>query len=153
MRKMLICLILMAMAATPAMAQTLGVGGVFTITLPDDLQAVKISEEEKANGLLLDMEGETLEAVAYVYEPDPSYVRTLDEVYDNYLAEQQEGYYASVAIDEINGVRMIVYSTEEGTVGAYTMTEDGRAYEFIMIAKQDSALDAAKAAIESIRAA
>jgi hypothetical protein len=98
------------------------------------------------------MEGETLEAVAYVYEPDPSYARTLDEVYDNYLAEQQEGYYTSVAIDEFNGVRMIVYATEEGTVGAYTMKDDGRAFEFIMIAKQDSALDAAKSAIESIRA-
>jgi len=153
MRTMLICLILVGLIAAPAMAQTLGVSDAFTIALPDDLQAVETSEEDKASGLLLDMEGETLEAVAYVYEPEPSYTRTLDEVYDNYLAEQQEGYYASVAIDEMNGVRMIVYTTEEGTVGAYTMTEDGRAYEFIMICKKESALDAAKAAIESIRAA
>lgn len=152
MRKMLVCLILTALLATPALAQTLSVGG-YAITLPDDLQAVEMSEEDKASGLLLDMEGQTLQAVAYVYEPDPSYARTLDEVYDNYLAEQQEGYYASVAIDENDGVRMIVYTTEEGTVGAYMLAEDGRAYEFIMIAKQDGALDAAKAAINSIRAA
>jgi hypothetical protein len=141
----------MALVASPALAQTLNVDS-YTITLPDDLQAAETNEEDKADGLLLDMEGETLEAVAYVYEPDPSYARTLDEVYDNYLAEQQEGYYTSVAIDEFNGVRMIVYATEEGTVGAYTMKDDGRAFEFIMIAKQDSALDAAKSAIESIRA-
>lgn len=152
MRKMLICLILMALVASPAMAQTLSVDA-YSITLPDDLQAVEISDEDKADGLLLDMAGETLQAVAYVYEPDPTYTRTLDEVYDNYLAEQQEGYYTSVAIDEFSGVRMIVYATEEGTVGAYTMKEDGRAYEFIMICSQDSALDAAKAAIESIRTA
>jgi methyl-accepting chemotaxis protein len=79
--------------------------------------------------------------------------RTLDEVYEEYIAYQQEGFFSSVAIDEINGERMIVYTTEQGTVGAYTMKADGRAFEFIMICSQDSALDAAKAAIESIRAA
>jgi len=152
MRKLFICLILMALVASPAMAQTLSVDS-YAITLPDDLKAVEMNAEDKADGLLLDMVGETLEAVAYVYEPDPTYARTLDEVYDNYLAEQQEGYYSSVAIDTINDVRMIVYATEEGTIGAYTMKEDGRAYEFIMICHQDSALDAAKAAIESIKAA
>ena len=102
---------------------------------------------------VLTMESDALRVVAYVYEPDPTYAHTLDEVYDNYLAEQQEGYYTSVAIDTINDVRMIVYATEEGTIGAYIMKDDGRAYEFIMICTADSALDAAKAAIESIKAA
>lgn len=152
MRKLFVCLILMALIVSPAMAQTLNVDS-YTITLPDDLQPGEMNEEDKADGLLMDMVGETLEAVAYVYEPDPTYTRTLDEVYDNYLAEQQEGYYSSVAIDEINGVRMIVYTTEEGTIGSYIMKDDGRALEFIMIAKEDSALDAAKTAIESIQAA
>ena len=152
MRKLFVCLILMALIVSPAMAQTLNVDS-YTITLPDDLQPGEMNEEDKADGLLMDMVGETLEAVAYVYEPDPTYTRTLDEVYDNYLAEQQEGYYSSVAIDEINGVRMIVYTTEEGTIGSYIMKDDGRAFEFIMIAKEDSALDAAKTAIESIQAA
>ena len=152
MRKLFICLILMVLVASPAMAQTLSVD-TYAITLPDDLQAMEITDEDKADGLLMDMTGETLEAVAYVYEPDPTYAHTLDEVYDNYLAEQQEGYYTSVAIDTINDMRMIVYATEEGTVGAYTMKDDGRAYEFIMICTADSALDAAKAAIESIKAA
>jgi hypothetical protein len=45
---------------------------------------------------------------------------------------------------------MIVYDIDEGTVGAITIAADGKTYEFILICEQDSAREAAKAAVESI---
>ncbi len=153
MRKILLCLAVLALIAVPALAQTASVDGAFTITLPDELKPVEMTEEDKADGLRLDMENDALRAVAYIYEPDPTYTSTLDETYENYLADQQEGFYANVAIKDINGTRMIVYNIDDDTSGAITITSSGYTYEFIMICEQESARDAAKAAIESIKAA
>lgn len=153
MRKMLLCLVLMCLVAVPALAQTADVDGKFTVTLPDDMQAVALTDEDKADGLMVEMANDALRFVSYFYEPDPTYTPTLDEMNENYLADQQEGFYESVAIEELGGVRMIVYDTGEGTIGAITILEDGNTYEFIAICEDDSALEAAKAVIESIKAA
>ncbi len=153
MRKILLSLMILALISSPALAQTASVDNAYTITLPDDLKAVEMTEEDKADGLRLDMENDALRAVAYIYEPDPTYAPTLDEMYENYLADQQEGFYANVAIEDVNGGRMIVYNIDEDTVGAITIAANGYTYEFIMICEQESAREAAKAAIESIKAA
>ncbi len=152
MRKLLLCFMAFMLVATGALAQTADVAGAYAITLPDDLKAVELTEENTADGLVLDMESDALHAVAYLYEPDPTYTQTLDEMYENYLADQQEGFYTNVAIEVIGGERMIVYDIDAGTMGAIIIAADGKTYEFIMICEQDSAQDAAKAAIESITA-
>jgi hypothetical protein len=153
MKKMLLCLVLMCLIAVPALAQTVNVDGKFTVTLPDDMKAVEVTDEDKEDGLLLEMESDALRFVAYYYEPDPSYIPTLDEMNENYLADQQEGFYTSVAIEELGGTRMIVYDTGEGTIGAITILEDGKTYEFIAICEDDGAAESAKAIIESLQAA
>ncbi len=150
MRKLLLCFVAFMLVATGALAQTADIVGAYSITLPDDLKAVELTEENMADGPVMDMESDALHAVAYVYEPDPTYTQTLDEMYENYLADQQEGFYSNVAIEEIGGERMIVYDIDEGTVGAITIAADGKTYEFILICEQDSAREAAKAAVESI---
>jgi hypothetical protein len=152
MRTILLCLIALILFVSPAFAQTASVDSAFTITLPDDMKAAEITDEDRADGLLLDMQNDSMRAVAYVYEPDPAYTPTLDEMYQNYLADQQEGFYTNVAIEDVNGTRMIVYDIDAGTVGALAVTQNGYTYEFIMICKADDAQDAAKAAIESIKA-
>jgi len=152
-KKMLLCLVLMCLVAVPALAQAADVDGKFTVTLPDDMQAVEVTDEDREDGLLLEMENNVLRFVAYYYEPDPSYIPTLDEMSENYLADQQEGFYTSVAIEELGGTRMIVYDTGEGTLGALTILEDGKTYEFIAICEDDGAIDNAKAIIASLQAA
>ena len=152
MRILLICLTVMILLAPTAFAETLSVNGAFTIALPDDMKSAEMTDEDKAAGLLLNMQSDSMRAVAYLYEPDPAYTPTLDEMYENYLADQQEGFYANVAIEDVHGIRMIVYDIDENTVGAITIAEGGYTYEFIMICEVDSVRDAAKAAIESIAA-
>jgi hypothetical protein len=58
------------LVATGALAQTADIVGAYSITLPDDLKAVELTEENMADGLVMDMESDALHAVAYVYEPD-----------------------------------------------------------------------------------
>ena len=152
MRTLLICMAALILLAPMAFAETASVNGAFTIVLPDDMKGAEITDEDKADGLLLNMQSETMRAVAYLYEPDPTYTPTLDEMYENYLADQQEGFYTNVAIEDVHGIHMIVYDIDESTVGAITIVEGGYTYEFIMICEADSAHDAAKAAIESIAA-
>jgi hypothetical protein len=147
---MLVLLTVIILFTLPAFAQSSDVNGAFSITLPDDMKSAEISDEDKAGGLLLNMQSDSMQAVAYIYEPEPN-ERTLDEMYQEYLAEQQEGFFANVAIEDIHGTRMIVYG-DEGRIGAITVAAGGYAYEFIMILAADSARDAAKAAIESIAA-
>lgn len=153
MRTKFLCLALLILLATPAFAETLNVNGAFTITLPDDMKAAEMSDENVADGLLLNMQSDSMRAVAYVYEPDPTYTPTLDEMFENYLADQQDGFYTNVAIEDIHGTRMIVYGIDENTIGAITVVSGGYTYEFIMMCDLDSAHEAAKAAIESITAA
>lgn len=153
MKKMLLSLVLLCSIALPALAQTADVDGKFTATLPDGMNAVELTAEDKEDGLLIEMANDVLRFVAYYYEPDPSYIPTLDEMNENYLADQQEGFYASVAIEELGGTRMIVYDTGEGTLGAITILEDGTTYEFIAICEDENALENAKAVIESLQAA
>lgn len=153
MRKILVCLAALLVVALPALAQTQDVDGAFSLTLPDDLKAVELAEDDKADGLLMEMEGDGLRVVAYIYEPDPSYDRTVDDMYQEYLADQEEGFYTGVALEEIGGARMLVYDTGAGTLGAITIARNGSTYEFIAICEDDSRLSQAKAIIESIKAA
>jgi len=153
MRKAFLCLILIILMAAPALAQTVSVDGAYTLALPDDLKAAELTEEELASGLRLDMSNDALRAVVYEYDPDPNYPYTVDDMYDEYLGNQEEGLLASAAIEEIGGERMLVYDSGDGTIGAKTVAKDGKTYEFLMICQKDSARDAAKAAIESIKAA
>ena len=154
MRKVLVCLALAAllMSALPALAQTVNVDSAYAITLPDDMKAADLTPDEKVDGLMADMKSDALQAVVYEYDPDPSYAYTIDDMYQDYLADQQEGLFASVAIEEINGEKMLVYDGGDGTIGAKAIAKNGKTYEFIMICLEDSARDAAKAAIESIKA-
>lgn len=155
MRKLFLCLLLAALfvlPALPALAQAANVDGAYNITLPDDLKAAELTQEDQTDGLRLDMSNDALRAIAYVYDPDPTYQYTIDDLYNEYLADQQDGLYASVAIEEINGERMLVYDDGNGRIGAKVIAKSGKTYEFIMICQQDSAREAAKAAIESIKA-
>lgn len=154
MRKVLVCLAFAAllMSALPALAQTVNVDGAYAITLPDDMKAVDLTQDEKADGLMADMKSDAMQAVVYEYDPDPSYAYTIDDMYQDYLADQQDGLYASVAIEQIDGARMLVYDDGNGRIGAKAIAKNGKTYEFIMICLEDSARDAAKAAIESIKA-
>ncbi len=153
MRKIFLCLVLLLAVALPALAQTVDVDGVFSITLPDDMEAVELTAEDRGDGLVLEMQSDVMRIVTYYYEPDPTYTPTLDEMNENFLADEQDGFYTGVAIEEIGGVRMIVYDTGAGTLGAMTILEDGGSYEFISICEDEDNVDAAKAAIRSIKAA
>jgi hypothetical protein len=151
MKKTALWLIVALMiVALPALAQTADVDGVIRIAVPDDMTALEPTESDVQDGILIEAENLSMRLIVYAYGADDSFVQTLDELFESYLADQQEGFYANVAIKEIGGVRLIAYDIDEGTLGAITLHENGKTYEFILICEDDSGLDAARAVIDSI---